>query len=121
VIKIKKRQVLARITIVKQDLVGNIFPVPSMNLGIETESHAQYQSQVLLEEKAPSPLTTDEQEALEYILGQIQLSPNLTTTQQVRLKRLLSNNIRAFSRGATDLGCTTVLSHDIITEGEPVK
>ena len=42
IIKIKKEQVLACITAVEQDLVGNISLVPSTNLGIETSSYSQY-------------------------------------------------------------------------------
>jgi hypothetical protein len=60
IIKIKKGQVLARITTVKQDLEGNISPIPSTNLGIETSTYLQYQSQVLLKEEAPSPLPLEE-------------------------------------------------------------
>jgi hypothetical protein len=54
-------------------------------------------------------------------LEEVQLSPKLTASQLTQLKRLLGDSIKAFSLGPMDLGRTSVLSHDIITEGGPVK
>jgi hypothetical protein len=101
--------------------VGQIFPVPGANLGIEIHKYTQLQSQVLIEDNSPPSLTKEDQEALTLILSQTHLSSDFTSTQRIRLQHLLGNNLRAFSLGLTNLGKTTVLAHDIITTGDPVK
>jgi hypothetical protein len=51
----------------------------------------------------------------------ITLPPDLTGEQMEHVRRLIYRNLPVFSMHTTNLGRTSVLIHDIITERGPVK
>ena len=49
------------------------------------------------------------------------MDPSLLSGQQHALMQLLHKNLHLFSIRPTDLGCTLLVSHDIVTKVGPVR